>query len=303
MPTGSGKTPAGECAGDANIRSYGLGLLRRLEHLKAAAEPAAVAHKDALAHEALETAARLFDSHAGWARDHLVGRLMAGIPSAPYLPGTEREQALGPNRPWDDPTLERKGAAYEFTDRRINQRIGAELAQVCADIFRPRFGYMLSEAFSALLLGEPHELFRPERRRLGSTAARAWRLRLRALQHAEFLHGKEGAPKQTAQMRVANAYGLGEPPNVEGWKTIEKWQSRLPEKLDKFRVHDSLERALRDGQRYRSLSGKSALDEFDRESLRDLTERYGPDRLKEDGLAYRRLVPKSRRGKSHRQPL
>lgn len=71
--------------------------------------------RDAKAHESLIVASMLFGQLAGWARDHVVGRVLAGISAAAYAKGTTVEMTLGRDRPWDDPKLEKSGAAYDFS--------------------------------------------------------------------------------------------------------------------------------------------------------------------------------------------
>ena len=120
-PTGSRPRASEEAQ-----RAFVSGLTEDLFALLAETSPdnpGSALHRDADAHEALKLGSRLFNFLAGWARDHLVGRTISGIPSAPSALGTSRERALGHERPWDDPDLEAQGAAYDFGNPELNHGI------------------------------------------------------------------------------------------------------------------------------------------------------------------------------------
>ena len=253
--------------------------------------PLSEPYRDAHAHEALRLASSLFDFLAGWARDHLVGRAINGIPSAPYAPGTPRERDLGHERPWDDTDLEAQGAAYDYVNPEFNQRIIAEFTKVASTLFDWRLGSELSEAFRALSFGEVTELVRPRKSRLKGRAYRLWLLRLEAVQLAAFRDGS-GMTKQEAQTVVAAGFSLGRPPEVDGWKTVEKWQSELPKRLNPHMVQDAIRTSKVGGQWHAELSGRSSLEERDQDFLRDLDRDYGEGALQEAGRQFRLLQPK-----------
>lgn len=250
-------------------------------------------YKDAHAHEALQLASRLFDFLAGWARDHLVGRALNSIPSAPYAPGTQREQELGDDRPWDDVDIEPQGAAYDYSDPEINQRIVAEFTYAASRVFGWRLASELSEAFRALSFGETTDLVRPRKSHLKGRAYTLWQLRLKAVQLTAFRHGT-GMTKHEAQTVVATAFDLGRPPDVDGWKTVERWQTRLPERLDPHMVQDAIRTSYVGGEWYVELSKRSGLDDSDRDFLQYLENQFGDEALKEAGCEFRRLQPRGR---------
>lgn len=290
-PTGSRPRASEEAQ-----RAFVSGLTEDLFALLAKTSPdnpGSALHRDADAHEALKLGSRLFNFLAGWARDHLVGRTINEIPSAPSALGTSREQALRHERPWDDPDLEAQGAAYDFGNPELNQRIMAEFAHETSRLFGARLGWDLSEAFRALSFGEVADLVRPVKSRLKGRAYRLWLLRLNAVQLAAFRHGT-GRTKQQAQIEVAAAYHLGNPPDVDGWKTVEKWQSEVPKRLDPHMFLDAIQAAYVHGQWRAELSRRSSLDDGDQEFLQSLNERYGDDALQSAGSQFRQLQPRYR---------
>ena len=252
-----------------------------------------VRHKDSRAHEALVLGSLLFDFLAGWARDHLVGRVVNGIPGVFYAPGTKREQSLGEDRPWDDPALEAQGAAYDFSDASLNQKIVTEFVRSSSQLFAHDLAFRLGEAFEALTFGQVTDLVRPAKRHLKGAGYQLWLLRLEAAKHAAFRHGT-GLRKEDALMRVADAYQIGNPPDVEGWKTVERWEARLPQMLDPFMVHDYITMAYQHGQWHAHLSKQSKLDPQDQEFLDDLDGKYGQEALDTAGSRFRRIQPKRR---------
>ena len=192
-------------------------------------------HTDAAAHEALTLASMLIDALAGWARDHVIGRTVRGIQSAPYAPGTKRERELGDDRPWDDRDLQRLGSEYEFDNPTINKKIIVELNVLTSRVLGRRLSFQLSEAFEGLLFGQQYELVRPCKSGLKGPAHELWNLRLKACQQVAFFRGA-GSSKEEALELVANAYGLNPLDQNAGQERLIKWEQRLEEYFDSFLV-------------------------------------------------------------------
>jgi len=147
-------------------REHAQRLLTELWRLRSETHSAGSILKDASAVQALKLASTLFDFLAGWARDHVIGRELRGIPSAPYARGTERERSLGSERPWDDPELEHLGSHYDFADDHANQRILIELVHRCAPVLGG-LSRQLMDAFAELQSGGNHGLVSPIARQSG----------------------------------------------------------------------------------------------------------------------------------------
>jgi hypothetical protein len=243
-------------------------------------------NKDAHAFKALIMASRLFNFLAGWARDHVVGRIAKGLPSVRYAPGIPREVALGPERPWDDPELEQIGTNYDFADPDINKRIVRELAEILRYTLGTNLATQLRESFDALLFGQQTELVRPCRKGLKGPAVQMWTLRFRAAEHVAFRRGR-GLSKGEAQNRVAQNYGLDEKPSMPGQDILSKWQQRLPQHFDRFLIEDALSAAWNAGTWYESLSKRTDRDSFDEVHLELLEQTYGDAALAADGRRYK----------------
>ena len=192
--------------------------------------------KDADAHEALWLASMVFVQLAGWARDHVVGRELKGIPKVAYAKDTKRERELGPVRPWDDEALEKLGAAYRFDDPVANQRIVAALAFELQEMLGG-LSFLISDAFQALEKGEVKPLLEPARDYLKGPAHSLWELRFRAVRFVEFRRGL-GLLKYQAQDAVATAYDLGDEYSRGGRRTLDGWRERLPQHFDPFQIRD-----------------------------------------------------------------
>jgi hypothetical protein len=248
-------------------REHAQRLLTELWRLRSETHSAGSILKDASAVQALKLASTLFDFLAGWARDHVIGRELRGIPSAPYARGTERERSLGSERPWDDPELEHLGSHYDFADDHANQRILIELVHRCAPVLGG-LSRQLMDAFAELQSGGNHGLVSPTQTR-GKNLRELARLRIRALEHSEFRRGL-GRSKQEALTEVIAVYGVGNPPDTDAWKVGEQWQQRMRRQLGKFRAQDTLTRAFRHGEWFKHLSISTSLALGDEEFLRDI---------------------------------
>ncbi len=245
---------------------------------------------DAAASEALTLASMLFNALAGWARDHVIGRSIEGIPRVPYAPGTKRERELGEERPWDDLGLQRLGSEYEFDDPTINKKVVVELTRGAWRVLGRQLSFQLSEAFEGLLFGQQYELVRPCKSGLKGPAHELWHLRFKACQQVAFLRGS-GCDKEKALERVSDAYGFNRSERYAGLERLIKWEQRLEEHFDKFLVSDALESAYNQGGWYRHLKNKADLDPFEQQTLKSHEERYGKAALKRDGRKFRKNSP------------
>lgn len=248
------------------------------------------AHIDAAAHEALTLASMLFDALAGWARDHVIGRKVQGIPSAPYASGTKRERELGDDRPWDDCDLQRLGSEYKFDDPTLNKKIIVELTEATSRVLGQQLSFQLAEAFEGLLFGQQYELVRPCKSGMKGPSHELWNLRLKACQLVEFLRGT-GCNKEKALELVADAYGLNHSERSAGPERLIKWEQRLVEHFDKFLVTDALETAFNLGTWYGHYKHSSELDEFEQEHFKELKDRYGEAALARDGRKFMESSP------------
>ena len=263
-------------------------FLSELKRLRNAEERGS--NVDAAAHKALVLASMLFNVLAGWARDHVIGRTVQGIQSAPYAPGTRRERELGDDRPWDDPGLQNIGSDYEFDDPLINKRLIIELLHPTARILGNKLSYELSQAFEGLLFGQQYELVKPEPVRFKGPAHELWHLRFKAVCHVHFLVGT-GHKKGEAQGKVADAYRLNDSPAVSGRETLTKWERRLTDLFDTFLVKDTLEGAFNHGTWFKALSEQSKLDNAELDYFADLSGLRGPEALARDGQHFASLSP------------
>lgn len=248
------------------------------------------AHIDAAAHEALTLASMLFDALAGWARDHVIGRTVQGIQSAPYAPGTKRERELGDDRPWDDRDLQRLGSEYEFDDPIINKKIIVELTKATSTVLGRQLSFQLSEAFEGLLFGQQYELVRPCKSGMKGPAHELWHLRLKACRQVEFFRGS-GSSKEEALELVGDAYGLNQSEQNAGQERLIKWEQRLLEHFDEFLVTDALETAFNLGTWYGHYKNSSDLDEFELEHFKELKDQYGEAALARDGRKFMESSP------------
>ena len=245
---------------------------------------------DAAAGEALAHASVLFDALVGWARDHVIGRTVQGIQSAPYAPGTKRERELGEERPWDDRDLQRAGSEYEFDDPTINKKIIVELTRGASSMLGEQLSSQLSDAFDGLLFGQQYELVRPRKSGLMGPARELWHLRLKACQQVEFLRGT-GCSKETALERVSDAYGLNLSEKYAGRERLIKWEQRLTKHFDDFLVTDALETAFNQGTWYNHYISTTDLDEFKQDHLETIENWYGAIAIARDGRRYMAASP------------
>ena len=243
--------------------------------------------RDAKAHESLVLASMLFEQLAGWARNHVVGRVLAGVSAASYVKGTPTEKTLGSDRPWDNPKLEQLGAAHDFIDAATNQRILAALMPEIRHVLDFRLAFQLSTAFQALQFGEVMPLTTPATSYFKGQGYALWQLRLKALQHVEFQRGT-GLKKYEAQDVVAEAYGLGDKTSLGGRKTLDQWKRRIPSLFAPFMVNDALNFARSYGVQYAQLKGEKPLNEFDSEHLELIEGLYGRRALNRDGKLFRK---------------
>ena len=135
------------------------------------------------------------------------------------------------------------------------------------------------------------DLVRPIKRHLKGAAYQLWLLRLAAVKHAAYRHGS-GSSKQEALTQVAAAYQLGNPPDVDGWKTVERWEARLPKMLDSIMVRDTITMAHAHGQWHAHLRAQPMLEPQDREFLDHLARMYSHEALIAAGTRFRKLQPK-----------
>ncbi len=266
-------------------------VIPRLKHLRDPEQRGD--HTDAAASEALTLASMLFDALAGWARDHVIGRSIEGIPRVSYAPGTKRERELGEERPWDDLGLQRLGSKYEFDDPTINKQVVVELTSGAWRVLGRQLSFQLSEAFEGLLFGQQYELVRPCKSSLKGPAHELWHLRFKACQQVEFLLGG-GCDKDKALERVSDAYGLNRSKRVAGAERLIKWKQRLEKHFDELLVSDALESASNLGGRYSHLQNKADLDLFEQEELEYLTDWYGEAALTRDGRKFMENSPVER---------
>jgi len=246
-------------------------------------------NKDAYAYETLKLAAMLFDTLAGWARNHTIGRILQRLPPVRYAPGTTREKELGDARPWDDAGLEPIGESYDFSDAEANKRIVREFAETLPAVLGDGLARELYEAFDELLFGGRHDLVRPSPTSLKGDARALWDLRFRATQHVYFQIG-QGITKGEAQDRVATAYGFDENPNAPGRGTLTKWEQRLGKHFEEFMIEDTLALAQSDGAWYSANSTKDDLDRVARNHLKLVDRRFGAVALEIDGRRYQELT-------------
>lgn len=263
-------------------------FLSELKRLRNAEERGS--NVDAAAHDTLVLASMLFDILARWARDHVIGRTVQGIQSAPYAPGTRRERELGDDRPWDDPGLQNIGSDYEFDDPLINKRLIIELLRATGEILGHKLSSELSQAFEGLLFGQQYELVKPEPVRFKGAGHELWHLRFKAVRHVHFLVGT-GLKKGVAQGKVADAYRLNDSPAVSGRETLTKWERRLTNLFDTFLVKDTLEGAFNNGTWFKAWSERSELDDVELDKFADLSRRCGPEALARDGQHFASLSP------------
>ena len=265
-------------------------LLSELKQLRS--EEEREGNVDAAAHRALVLASMLFDIVAGWARDHVIGRTVQGIPSRPYTPGTRRERELGDDGPWDDPGLQKIGSDYEFDDPSINKRLIIELLRPTHRVLGHKLSYELSQAFEGLLFGQQYQLVKPEPVRLTRPGHELWHLRFKAICHVHFLIGT-GFRKGKAQEKVADAYRLNDSPSVSGRETLTKWEQRLTDRFDAAVIKDALEGAFNRGTWFKAWSESSTLGDFELDEFADLSKRFGPEALSRDGESFANLSPGS----------
>ena len=263
-------------------------LLSELKQLRS--EEEREGNVDAAAHSALVLASMLFNVVAGWARDHVIGRTVQGIPSRPYAPGTRRERELGDDRPWDDPGLQKIGSEYKFDDPSINKRLIIELLRPANRVLGYKLSYEISRAFEGLLFGQQYQLVKPEPVRLKGPGHELWHLRLEAICYVHFLMGT-GLKKGEAQEKVADAYRLNDSPTASGIERLTKWEQRLIDRFDAFVVKDALEGALNGGTWFKSWSEASTLGNVELEMLADFSRRFGPEALARDGESFANLFP------------
>lgn len=249
--------------------------------------------RDHDAHQALKIADIIFDSLAGWARDHVVGRNARMLPPVRYAPGVDRERSLGEERPWDDPALERLGANYEFTDPEVFKRTLREFAEILPGVFGKNFHSATYNAFDTLLFGQESKLLLPSPRNLKGDAKALWELRLAAIQHVEFRRGC-GMKKYKAQDVVADAYGINTA-KAAGIANLEGWEDRLPRYFDKHMVEDSIESARNVGTWYRKYKEDGPSDAIEQDHLDELERWFGEERLRKDGARFKQLNPRNRR--------
>ena len=242
--------------------------------------------KDAAAHEALSLGGMLFQLLAGWGRDHVIGRSLESVPAAPYAKGTTAQRSLGKVRPWDNQALEERGADYEFDDPAANQRIITALMYELHDVLRGKLAFQLHEAFEALQFGDVTDLVAPAKSYRKGKSHELWNLRLRAVQHVEFLRGT-GLKKFEAQDAVAEAYGLGDSISLGGRKILEQWDRRLRKLFEPFTVRDTLLAARHHGAWSEQLKAEGKRDEFDEDRLQYLENQYGTVAMKRDGKRFR----------------
>ena len=266
-------------------------VVLRLKHLR---DPEQRGDRtDAAASEALTLASMLFNALAGWARDHVIGRTIKGIPRVAYAPGTKRERELGEERPWDDLGLQALGSKYNFDDRTINKKIVVELISGASRVLGHQLSSQLSEAFEGMLFGQQYELVHPCKPRLKGPAHELWHLRFKACRYVAFLRGM-GCSKENALEQVSEAFGLNESERSAGPERLLKWEQRLRKHFDEFLLSDAVESAFNLGGWYRHLKNRTDLDPFEKDELKSLKNRYGKSAMKSAGREFRKKSPVER---------
>ena len=275
-----------------NVDAFVGRLILQLKHLR---DPEQRGDRtDAAAAKSLTLASMLFNALAGWARDHAIGRTVAGIPGVPYAAGMKREKELGDDRPWDDVGLQELGVKYEFDDPTINKKILVELISGASGVLGHQLSSKLSEAFEGLLFGQQFELVQPRKSGLKGPAHELWYLRLKACQYVAFLRGT-GCTKEEALEQVSDEYGLNESARSAGPERILQWRQRLKKHFDEILVTDALESAYNRGTWYRHFKKNRAhLDPFEKEELKSLKSQYGKSAMKRAGRIFRKKSPVER---------
>jgi hypothetical protein len=250
-------------------------LVRQLLELRSATDPgythpesAELSKKDkhSRARKALILAGVLVQSLADWAIKHHVGLALAGKDN---------------NEDW--PSLD--DHAYEQGDHEASDPVAKRraIAALLGPLKLP-YGNELSQALSALNLGEVRSIVAPVNAGLHGQGATLWESRLRAIAHVDFRYAADGR-KGKAQEIVGLAYGCSK-------ETLESWQKRLPEYLTPAHVKRVRGRAQAHGKWKVDLERQRFSGEDDSDAREFLDSEYGPGQLAKDAAAHQAAQPK-----------
>jgi len=265
-----------------NTRDDLIKLVDDLLELEAQTHPSAggCSNKDELSRYASMIAGDLLRDLLGWAVDHQIGLVLNNLPggAASLFPDVEAKNI----KCADDHRHEARATAYVImgddldTDRKM---LWALLKALPHSLIPAKFLVQLLPALESLEVGEQSEFFTCKARTHGQerNPYSRWMIRLRAVEHLEFLRGKN-VKRENAKYEVAKAYGIEA-------DTLDSWSTKLRQKL-KGIVHVGTNK-----QRARN-RGKNALARL-QQGDSSLVNREA-EALKRDGTIFQELMGASR---------
>jgi hypothetical protein len=266
----------------------------RKKALREFSAPSASYNRDAAARKAVELISYILKDEAGWALNHIAGRIILGHPEV-YEGSEDDEEAEAVERQRlinNSVELELAGGLTDWSDHKIVRRFCVALLDMFASVWTHNaLGEVspfrqLSDALRALEFGIVSPLLHKERRKHGD-AIMLWRLRSEALEFVSFRMGL-GATREDAIEQVANALKVDT-------ETISTWERRAPNGSDD--PDEPLKRqfamtrlfARRSGEKYRAWLDEGSpmdhrglrprqsggIDYYSEERLSELAAEYG----------------------------
>ena len=262
---------------------------RQLLHQSEVADSAPLM-KDQDATNALRVVRELIGATAGWALNHHVGRALNQVSPAPDTVfkgrGVIDPKLLASERRASADHHEPKGASYRFGDSVQDRRALAALVRHLAPVVSDHLAIHTEAALYALARGEAIAPLHPETTHKQGARFTLSILRLRAVQHREYLIGW-GSSK--AAMKVARAYNIAP-------DTIQDWASRLETELPGFsNVRAQIAATRHTGERARELSDKDGRTESEQWAFEEYCRSWDADALKHRGKQFQLLGRKKPR--------
>ena len=220
---------------------------------------------------ALAAAGNLVELLAGWAIDHRTGMILNGATGFPWPQDDQEARSEA-----DDHRHEAVGAAYLQDkapgDPLQNRHILAEVTARAA-LLPAALRNELSEALQAVDFGEVRDLLLPPKGQRRN-AYTGWQLRLRAVEHAYFLWGRDGN-KESAFYEVAEAYGVSSD-TVDSW---DRGPFGLPHHFGVATLKVAQDTAKRSGEYFQRLQMQLHKTDMDSIHIKTCLLTYGPEAL------------------------
>ena len=226
-----------------------------------------------------------------WALNHNIGRHLENLtPVAPAPRGfSDTAEQLAARDAVNSWQLEGKGAAYDYSNRRVNREILADLIQAMATGFhaaqdRARFLRDTADDLRALNGGETRPLFEaPKFKKMGD-AFTAEELRFKALEHVAFRKGL-GMKIEAALELVSIAFGA----DVTDWWRRDR-ASRTAKQVRRLEYAEARGKIARENQKAMQSHGTI-------HSVRTDYREFDDSTLRKNGAAYLSARAKMKRPK------